>query len=211
MNRFRYSIVLLIISIVGLNAQNNTEAERVINNLLITAKSNAIKTNFILSVREKNAVNSQSSSGSFIIKDNKFVLEMQDIKAWYDGKTQWAYVQESNEVSVTEPTQSELAETNPMVILAGYKAKCNLNFSKTKSSQNYIVDMIPKQKNNDFTKIEVQVNKSTSNLISIKLSTKKGTTTLLSLSNYQKGVKISDDAFVFNKTKFKGVLINDLR
>lgn len=33
----------------------------------------------------------------------------------------------------------------------------------------------------------------------------------LTLSNYQKGIKVADDTFVFNKNKFKGITINDLR
>jgi hypothetical protein len=33
----------------------------------------------------------------------------------------------------------------------------------------------------------------------------------LTLSNYQKGIKVTDDTFVFNKNKFKGITINDLR
>lgn len=211
MTRFTYSIVVLIISIFSTQAQNNTDAEKVIDNLLNTAKTSAIKTNFNLSVTKKNAVNSQSGSGTFTLKGNKFVLEMEGMKAWFDGKTQWAYMEQSNEVSITEPTESELAQTNPMAILLGYKAKCIVRFSKTKSSQNHIVEMIPKLKNSDFIKIEVQVNKNSGNLVSIKLTDKKYTSTLLTLTNYQKGVKLSDDVFVFNKAKFKGVTMNDLR
>lgn len=211
MTRFTYSIVVLIISIFSLQAQNNTDAEKVIDNLLNTAKTSAIKTNFNLSVTKKNAVNSQSGSGTFTLKGNKFVLEMEGMKAWFDGKTQWAYMEQSNEVSITEPTEAELAQTNPMAILLGYKAKCIVRFSKTKSSQNHIVEMIPKLKNSDFIKIEVQVNKNSGNLVSIKLTDKKNTSTLLTLTNYHKGVKLSDDVFVFNKAKFKGVTMNDLR
>ena len=71
--------------------------------------------------------------------------------------------------------------------------------------------MTPKQKNNDFTKIEVVVGKNTGNLVSIKMNLKNGSTMFLTLSNYQKGIKVTDDTFVFNKNKFKGVTINDLR
>ena len=109
MNKFTYSIAILIFSIPGIFAQNNPDAERVINNLLNSAKTNAIKTNFKLSVTEKNALNSHSNSGTFILKANKFVLEMDETKAWFDGKTQWAYMEQNNEVSITEPTDTELA------------------------------------------------------------------------------------------------------
>jgi len=50
-------------------------------------------------------------------------MEMDEMQAWFDGKTQWAYMAQNNEVSITEPTEKELAETNPMAILSGYKTK----------------------------------------------------------------------------------------
>jgi outer membrane lipoprotein-sorting protein len=95
--------------------------------------------------------------------------------------------------------------------LSAYKSKCLIKFSKTASAQNYLIDMLPRDKKSDFTKIEVQVAKSSGNLVSIRMTDKKGQTTLLSLTNYRKGVKVTDDVFVFNKTRFKGVSVNDIR
>ena len=119
-------------------------------------------------VSEKNDSQTQSSSGSFTLKGTKFILEMEALKLWFDGKTQWSYVQQNNEVSITEPSEKELAETNPMAILSGFKSKCLIRFSsKTKSEQNYCLEMVPKLKNKDLVKIEVQVNKNNGNLFLI--------------------------------------------
>ncbi|HRZ98603.1 MAG TPA: outer membrane lipoprotein carrier protein LolA [Paludibacter sp.] len=211
MKRLTYSILALIISISSIQAQKAADAEKLITNFLTNAKTNAIKTNFKLTVTEKNAVNLQSSSGSFTMKGNKFVLEMDQLKAWYDGKTQWSYMVDNNEVSITEPTDKELGETNPMALLSNYKAKFGIRFSKTKSAQNHIIEMIPKVKNDDFSKVEVSLNKANGNLSSIKISDKKGKTTNLIVTNFQKGIRVADNIFTFDKSKYKGVLINDLR
>ena len=211
MKRLTYSICLLIISIVTVSAQNKADAEKVVSDLLAQMRSNAITVSFTLKVSGKNSVNSQLNSGTFTLKANKFVLEMDELKAWFDGKTQWAYLTESNEVTISEPTEAELAQTNPLAILSAYKSKCLIKFSKTASAQYYLIDMLPRDKKSDFTKIEVQVAKSSGNLVSIKMTGKKGQTTLLSLSNYRKGVKVTDEMFVFNKVRFKGVTMNDMR
>lgn len=208
---FGFSITVLIFSIISLSAQNNTDAEKVINNLIVSTKTSAIKTNFQLSTTEKKAVTSPSISGSFILKGNKFVLEMSEVKSWFDGKTQWTYSIADNEVSISEPTDQELVSINPMAILSGYKAKSTVRFSKTKSSQNYIIELIPINKKENFSFIEVQINKTNGDLVKIKLSDKKGTNTVLNLSNYQKISKITDESFQFNRSKFKGVTVNDLR
>lgn len=204
-----YSLAFIFLSVPFIGAQNNAQAEKIITDLLAEAKTNAIKTNFRLVTNDKS--NSQSASGTFTLKGNRFVLEMEALKAWFDGKTQWSYVAQSNEVSITEPTEKELAETNPMAILSGFKSRCSIKFSTIKSATDYCIDMIPKLKDKNISKIEVQVNKSTGNLVSIKLNNKNGSSTTLKLTNFQKGVKVSDNTFVFNQSRYKGVIVNDLR
>ena len=99
-----------------------------------------------------------------------------------------------------------------MAILSGFKSKCQIRFStKVKSAQNYCIEMIPKTKNNDITKIDVQINKTNGALFLIKLTTKNGGSTLLTLSNFQKKANVSDNTFTFNSAKYKGVTVNDLR
>lgn len=193
-------------------AQNNAQAEQILTELLSSAKTNAIKTNFSLAISDKSNPQGQTTSGTFTLKGTKFMLEMSEMKAWFDGKTQWAYVPQNNEVSITEPGEKELSETNPMAILSGFKAKCVIRFSsKIKSAQNYCIEMIPKTKNQDITKIDVQVIKSNGNLFSIKLTNKNGSISLLTLNNFQKGLNFADNIFVFNKAKYKGIVVNDLR
>lgn len=211
-NKFIYTFALLLFSFQFLTAQSNAKAEKIIIDLLDNAKNNAIKTNFKLAMTEKSSPQTQVSSGTFTIKGNKFVLEMDAMKVFFDGKTQWAFVPQNNEVSITEPTEKELAETNPMAILSGFKSKSNIQFfKKVKSDQNYCMEMLPKIKNKDIIKIEVQVNKSNGNLFSIKLINKNGSTSVLTLSSFQKGLKVNDAVFGFDKAKYKNVVENDLR
>lgn len=211
MYKFKYSIIVFIFSILSASAQNNTDAERVISDLISNIKTNAVRTNFNLVVSGKNNVNSQSNSGTFTMKANKFVVVMDEMKVWFDGKTQWAWVSQSNEVSITEPTETELADMNPLAILSAFKTKSKIGFSKTKSNLNYAIELIPKVKNTEINKVEVQINKSTGNLVALKMNSKNGSSTLLTLRNYQKGVNVTDADFIFNKAKYKGVTINDLR
>ena len=209
--KISYSLIVLFFSIQLLNAQNNPQAEKILTDLLSVAKNNAIKTSFKLTVSEKNNYQSQSTSGTFTLKGNKFVLEMEALKSWYDGKTQWSYVPQNNEVSVTEPSEKELSETNPMAILSSFKSKCLIKFStRIKSEQNYCIEMIPKLKN-DISNIEVQVNKTNGNMFSITLTNKNGSTSLLTLSHFQRGINVTDNIFTFNTSKYKGLIVNDLR
>ena len=192
------------------SAQNNPQAEKVLNTLLNDAKTTAIRSNFTMTIKDKK--NTQTAAGNFTLKGNKFVLDMIEMKVWFDGKTQWSLIVPSKEVSISEPSEKELAETNPMAILSGFKAKSTIQFSqKTKSKQNHCIELTPKIANKDLAKIEVQVNKTNNNIVSIRITNKNGSTSLLSLNNFQKGIKVADNIFTFNAAKHKGVLVNDLR
>ncbi|HLP05007.1 MAG TPA: outer membrane lipoprotein carrier protein LolA [Paludibacter sp.] len=204
--------ILLLVLLANLHAAGqSTSAGQVLDNLLNTVKTNAIRAKFILSASEMKSSTPQTSTGSFTLKGTRFILEMDEMKVWFDGKTQWAYAPRNNEVTITEPTEKELAETNPLAILSAYKSKSVINFSKTKSGQNHILEIIPKTQNPNVSKIEIQVNKNTQNLQSIKITNKKGGIILLTLSNFEKGLNIPDNHFVFNRAKFKGAVENDLR
>jgi outer membrane lipoprotein-sorting protein len=206
---FFYAIVLIFLP-AFINAQNNAQAEKILTDLLNTAKTSAIKTNFKLVTNDKN--NSQSASGIFTLKGTKFILDMNGMKVWFNGKTQWAFNEQNNEVSITEPTEKELSETNPMAILSGFKSKCTIRFAtKIKSAQYDCIEMIPTVKAKDITKINVQIAKSNGNLQSISITNKNGNISTLTLTNFQKGVKAPDNIFIFNELKYKGITVNDLR
>lgn len=209
--RLRLSIILYIFSIVSLIAQNNADAEKVINKLLASIRTTAVKTNFQLSVTEKNDVTSQPVSGTFVMKANKFTIEMDETKAWFDGKTQWTYLKSDNEVTITEPTAEELAQINPMAILASFKAKSWIRYGKTKSASSELIELTPKSKKDEFLKAEVQLYKTTKTPEFIRLTDKKKTVTLLKLTNYKNIGSVADDTFTFKKINYKNIQINDLR
>jgi outer membrane lipoprotein-sorting protein len=207
-----FSFIVILSSLQFSNAQTDVQAGKILDDLLTTAKTSAIKTNFKLLVTVKADPQPQVATGTFTLKGTKFVLDMNQMKIWFDGKTQWAYAAKNNEVSVTEPTEKELAETNPMSIISTYKSKSSIRFSpKSKSAQNHVIEMTPKIKNKDISKIEIEINKSTGNLAYIKLNYFNGGSSMLTLSNFEKGVKVADNIFAFNPARYKGVSINDLR
>ena len=43
---------------------------------------------------------------------------MADVETFFNGKTQWVFVKENNEVTITEPTLKELREINPLLLIS---------------------------------------------------------------------------------------------
>lgn len=211
MLRYIISISLFINSIISVNAQHKTDAQTVINNLQNTLKSETIQADFRLEIKQKNNVNSQSVSGNILLKSNLFHLNMGDILVWFNGITQWTLIKKNNEVSIIEPTEQELAEVNPVAILSAMRAKSNVRFSKTKTEQFYIIELLPKHKNTDIQFAEIRIQKTNNQLASMKMIQNNGNTSTIVLSNYKTGIKTTPANFQFDKTKYPKVGINDLR
>lgn len=197
------------IGIVNISAQNTARAVQILDNIIGLSKTNAVKTGFVLSSKS-NGANSLVMNGTFLMKGNKFVLKSNQMDVYFDGKTQWAYQKKVNEIDITNPTEKELSQTNPMAILSTFKNKSTVSLVKSSGSTN-IIQLISKVGNSDIKKIIVTVNKSNNYPLSIQLTDKKGTVSTLSLSRFQTNVKVSDSAFVLNEKSYKDAEINDLR
>lgn len=211
MNKFKLSILAFAISIFTISAQNNAEAEKIINETVTKLNTQTLRANFKLDFFEKNNVISQSLQGNLILQAKKFHLNTPEVKAWFDGKTQWAYFAQNNEVSVTNPTTEELAETNPAMIISELRSKSTISFAKQKSNNFHIIILSPKQKNAEIVRVTIQVNKSNGNLSNIRIENKNGTSSLLTFSTYVFGNKAADSEFTFDRRKFKSAYINDMR
>ncbi|MBP1664034.1 MAG: outer rane lipoprotein carrier protein LolA [Bacteroidetes bacterium] len=210
--RIVFSLMIAIAAIISVNAQSNSNAVKVVDNMLQLLKNNAIKTNFEMEVKEPSSAQSHRMKGNFTMKENKFILNTAEMNVYFDGKTQSAYMTSVNEVSITNPTEKELAETNPMAIISSYKRKSAIKFAKSSISKSFhVIELIPKDKNSSFKKIVLNVNKTNNYPLFIELIDKSGMITDLTLTQFKSGLNISDNTFIFNPKKYKDIEINDLR
>lgn len=83
--------------------------------------SNGLTAFFTMQTRSDVQKVSESFDGTVDIKGDKFVLKTPDMITWFDGTTQWSFVERNEEVNVSTPTGEELQATNPALLLRSYK------------------------------------------------------------------------------------------
>ena len=71
-----------------------------------------------------------NSNGTICLKGDKFLLETEGMKTWFDGRTQWSYLASSDEINVSEPTPEELQSINPYSWLSLYNQDYKLKVAK---------------------------------------------------------------------------------
>ena len=210
---FFISTLLLIASFSF--AQNSTDAKSILDNAYSAYEnSKGIKMSFNLTTTDQKKTAYQPQKGTAMIKGNKFKIEMPAIDTWFDGQTQWVLMKDVNEVNISSPSSEEVASISPLALLSMYKNGYTLKtpVSKTVNGKNaYVIDMIPTGNKSDFKDISVAVDRKNNTVLQVNLTMKNGIKTNIDISDYNANYNFPDTDFVFDKTKYKGVEVVDLR
>lgn len=148
-----------------------------------------------------------SSKGNIVMKGNQFRILANNIKSWYDGKTQWTYSSATQEVNVSTPSANQLVMVNPLA--AAQSLKAGYSMSAKKSGTGYVLTLKPKAKSK-VVSIALYVSKNYV-LTKAVYTTNKGNQTL-TISNYKTKVSTSASTFKFSKNQVPaGTEVVDLR
>jgi outer membrane lipoprotein-sorting protein len=211
--KYKTALILVICLFQQLQAQQS--AKDILDKVSNTYST---KTGFVLSftlnTEDTNTKTTYSHDGKAYIKGNKFKIETPDGTTWFDGKTQWVYMEGSGEVNVSEPDGEELAAISPVALLNMYKSGFRLSNKKQKTENGktlHVVEMLPQKKGGEITKIIVSVDASTGFLASIVLQGKDRVNNRLTIRKHEKIPALSDNTFVFDRHAYPDVEIVDLR
>lgn len=147
------------------------------------------------------------SSGTISIKANKFVAHTSQGIVWYDGKTQWTYVKDNDEVNVTNPSEAERQAMNPYQFITLYKSGFNMAMKTVGNS--YQVHLTAQNKKRTIQEMYILINKSNYKPSQVKMRQSNGWTTI-NISNFR-NANLSDAMFRFNSKDYPNAEIIDLR
>ena len=166
----------------------------------VSAKE-GIRANFRMSGTHGN------TKGSIAVKGRKFYATTPQATVWFDGKTQWTYMKNNDEVNVANPTESQLQAINPYNFINLYKN--GYDYTLNKSGKDYVVHLTASSEDKKIRELFITINKSSYQPSQVKLL--QGTKwTIFDISNLKKQ-NISDSQFRFNAKDFPQAEIIDLR
>ena len=166
----------------------------------ITVKS-GVQANFKMSGSMGN------TSGTIAVKGKKFHATTPQAIVWFDGKTQWTYMKNNDEVNVTTPTEAQLQAINPYNFInlykKGYKATLNSD------GNSHVVHLTASSADRKIKELFITVNKKTYQPTQVKLLQGKKWT-IFDITNLKKQAT-PDAEFRFNAKDFPHAEIIDLR
>lgn len=183
------------------NAQDNRIAEKILDKVSVfLSNPEGVRIDF-----------TGSENGYLIMKGEKFYLNTQNIQSWYDGKTQWSYLTDNEEVNISSPTKEEIQAISPYHLLKRYKSDYTYIYigqSKRKGKLVHEINLTSKSDIiNDIKLIISDDNKP----VAILFYRNNKLMSEVNITSLQTDSKIDDKLFRFDKTKYPQVEIIDLR
>lgn len=150
-------------------------------------------------------------SGSMTIAKERFVMTTPDMSVWFNGLTQWTFLQSTSEVSITEPTSGELLESNPFVIINHYKDGYTCR-KLTPSGGHQRVELTPRKGVQSAIKSAiVTIDSKTDTPTAISVTFSGGTALSVSITSMTVGKGLPLTTFDYDKKKYPAKEIIDLR
>lgn len=191
---------------------NEKDAETLLRQTVTTLRKNAFQSKFILDYYISAEERTDSKIGSMNLKGRLFRVELLDTEIKFNGKTQWTYVAADNEVTITQPSQSDLSETNPMAMIESMMGTNRIvNAEKSQVRGFRAIVLYPNDpKKVEYFKIVIFINPETKLPKKIVINQRNGDKISMSFLDLHK-VNYNSSDFFFKVSEYPNVNVNDLR
>ena len=154
------------------------------------------------------------SEGDFYLKGSKYKTNFAGLQYYCDGTSIWSYDKDAKEVSVYEyDPDDDQNLMNPQRILKDWGTHFRAKFIRDEFQGNVqysIVDLTPKTAQS-YYRIRVYIVKTSQKIAKIAVYEKDNTIYTYNIEQFKNDIPLDDKIFVFDKSKYPGVEVNDMR
>jgi outer membrane lipoprotein carrier protein len=209
------SLLLAVMLFVNIaNAQQDPKAGKILNAMSQKYKTmKAFKANFSQTLENPSAKVKETMNGDILVSGNKYRLGVSGQEVISDGKLMWTFLKDANEVTITE-SDEEAESMSPSKIFDMYKKGYKYAYAGSESIEGAkydVIELSPEDRTNPIYKVRLYINQKDKTLKSWQMFRNNGNRYTYTIKNFQANPVLASDAFTFNKAKYKGVTVVDLR
>ena len=203
----------MILVLPGFSQTKDAKAIALLDEVSAKTKSyKSIKADFSYTMENKAAKINEVKTGTLTLSGDKYRLKAAGQEVICDGKMIWTYLKESNEVQINDLDNKDESLT-PSKLLSSYNSNYKSKILKDHSATDpneVTVELIPNVIKNFFKAVLVvdKVKKQVKNFI---LYDKSGNVFTYKITKYQTDLPVTPADFTFDKAKYPGVEVNDMR
>ncbi len=216
MKKFVYVVAALLFA-MNLMAQQDPKAKEVLDKLSQTTKSyKSIQIEFSFTLENKKSNVNQTNEGEVVLKGKSYRLFMPvfSMEIFCDGTTTWSYLTEAKECNISGVEEDDNGSLNPANVFTIYEKGFNYSYVGEENLTGkavHVLDLFPVDKSREFIKVRLYVDKVKFQIAKAQTFNKDGNTYILVLKSMKTNMEFRDDYFKFDKSKFPGVEMNDMR
>lgn len=193
---------------------NDKKAEKILDAVSKKYKANkTFQAKFTYSIENKADNIKENQSGTISTSGSSFRVEIAGQEIFSDGKVIYTYNKEVNEVSINNYSPKD-ADINPSEIFTMYQKGFLYRLIDEKTEGGKVIqnlELTPKDKKKTFFKVKVTVDKAASQIIRSVIYDKNGNIYTYNVTKQTANPKLDKSYFVFDKKKYPGVQVVDLR
>lgn len=152
-----------------------------------------------------------SVKGEMKAAGSRFAISTPEMATWFDGKTMWTYSSRTGETTVTLPTDSEIAETNPLRLISANSSSFTASYAERQPSSGKKIILSPKKKSLGVKKVEVTVNERTYQPTIVTVYPDSGSPTTITITSFSTKATVTDADFKYPAKKYPKATLVDLR
>ncbi|MBO9618917.1 MAG: outer membrane lipoprotein carrier protein LolA [Niabella sp.] len=215
MKKLYVSGALLLATFFSFAQQRDPKAKAILDEVSTKFKTyQTVSANFAYSIQNAQGKVLSKKSGTVNMKGQKFNIAFGNNKIISDGTTIWNYDPSSKEVTVNTANKSESTIT-PQKLFTDFYNKDFMyvmgNDSKMGGKTLTNIIMQPIDKNKPFSRLYLAVDKATKTIVGTTVVEKGGNRYVYMINSLKSNVPMSDAQFTFDKAKYPGVEVVDLR
>lgn len=207
-------LMIAILSIFSANAQDNTKAKTLLNEVSSKVKSYE---NMVIDFKytlENAAENmSQETRGDVSINDNKYVLNLMGTTQIFDGKKIYTIIPEDQEINISNYVAEDDNNITPSKMLTFYQEGYTYKWDITqdiKGRKIQYIKLTPIDSNADVKNILLGIDSQTKHIYNLIQTQDNGTKITITIKSFKTNQPLAKNLFTFKEDRYKDFYINRL-
>lgn len=203
-------IVLSLLSFLPLAVMAQNDASALLDRIVEGMKADAaLQQNYIYTVYDEADAVVYSDKGVLKLENECYALDMENLKVWCDGTTQWSYMKDIDEIYITEADSEEAQNLSPLYIMEHYRKDCDASLTD-KGDKSLVILKIDDEEN-DIERVELYISKKETQLVAMLIYMPGQGYIEVLLDGYTPNCGVGDDAFVCPEDDFLSAEVIDMR
>jgi outer membrane lipoprotein carrier protein len=217
MIKYTFTLFVALGAMFAVQAQtkNDPAAKKILDAVSAKFKTyKAPQASFTYKVENSQGKALSTKKGTVIMKGVKYKVTMDGLEIFSDGKTMWNYDKSANEVTVNNVDASAGSMTPQKLLTNFYDQDFYYKYNGEKKQGNKTlqeIELTPIDKSRPFHKVYLSVDKAAKTIYSARFLEKAGGRYTYTINSMKTSASVKDSDFSFDKSKYPGVEVVDLR